>query len=75
MKLYIIGNGFDLNHGMKTSYNDYKQFLEKFYPGIFYEYEHFNYLSLVSSDNSRWADIEYALSIDYDAMMTSFPCQ
>lgn len=69
MRLYIIGNGFDLNHGMKTSYNDYKQFLGKFYPGIFYEYEHFNYLSLVSSDNSRWADIEYALSIDYDAMM------
>lgn len=54
---------------IKTSYKDYKQFLERCYPEIFYEYEHFNYLSLDSSDNPRWADIEFALSIDYDAMM------
>ncbi|MBR4597312.1 MAG: hypothetical protein IKO42_02815 [Opitutales bacterium] len=27
--LYIIGNGFDLHHGLKTSYNDFKDFLEK----------------------------------------------
>lgn len=27
MKLWIIGNGFDLHHGLKTSYSDYKAFL------------------------------------------------
>ena len=27
--LYIIGNGFDLHHGFKTSYKDFKQYLEK----------------------------------------------
>lgn len=27
MKLWIIGNGFDLHHGLKTSYDDYKAFL------------------------------------------------
>lgn len=27
MKLYIIGNGFDLIHGMKTSYSDFKDWL------------------------------------------------
>ena len=27
MKLWIIGNGFDLYHGLKTSYADYKAFL------------------------------------------------
>lgn len=26
-KLFIIGNGFDLAHGMKTKYSDFKQFL------------------------------------------------
>lgn len=27
--LIIIGNGFDLHHGMKTSYSDYREFLNK----------------------------------------------
>ncbi|MBR6755416.1 MAG: hypothetical protein IKM15_00470, partial [Peptococcaceae bacterium] len=27
-KLYIIGNGFDLHHGLPTSYADYKKFLQ-----------------------------------------------
>lgn len=25
MKLYIIGNGFDLHHGLKSSYNDFRE--------------------------------------------------
>lgn len=28
-KLIIIGNGFDLHHGMKTKYSDYREFLIK----------------------------------------------
>lgn len=28
-KIYIIGNGFDLNHGLKTSYTDFKKWLKK----------------------------------------------
>ncbi|MCL2630633.1 MAG: bacteriophage abortive infection AbiH family protein [Firmicutes bacterium] len=32
MNLFIIGNGFDLMHGFKTSYNHFKEFLEKEYP-------------------------------------------
>ena len=24
-KLYIIGNGFDLHHGLKTSYDDFRE--------------------------------------------------
>lgn len=67
MKLYIIGNGFDLNHDIKTSYNDYKVFLEKNYSEIFYEYEHFDYLSVLN--DTRWADIESSLTIDYDALI------
>lgn len=30
-KLLIIGNGFDLRHGLKTQYNDFKEYLEKTY--------------------------------------------
>ncbi|MGM9873488.1 MAG: AbiH family protein [Bacilli bacterium] len=29
MKLYIIGNGFDLAHGLHTSYSDYFSFVKK----------------------------------------------
>lgn len=27
MKLVIIGNGFDIHHKYKTSFNDFRQFL------------------------------------------------
>lgn len=31
MRLFIIGNGFDLDHGLKTSFQDFKRFIEKTY--------------------------------------------
>lgn len=31
-KLFIIGNGFDLAHGLKTSYTDFRHYLNKEYP-------------------------------------------
>ncbi len=27
--LYIIGNGFDLSHGLKTRYTDFSKWVEK----------------------------------------------
>ncbi|WP_375104117.1 AbiH family protein [Paenibacillus sp. RS8] len=30
--LFIIGNGFDLAHGMKTSYEDFHEYLKENYP-------------------------------------------
>ncbi len=30
--LFIIGNGFDLSHGMKTSYEDFHEYLKSEYP-------------------------------------------
>jgi hypothetical protein len=27
-RLFIIGNGFDIEHGLKTSYKDFKEFIE-----------------------------------------------
>lgn len=34
MRLFIIGNGFDLHHGLKTSYRDYALFLQTRYPDV-----------------------------------------
>lgn len=31
-RMFIIGNGFDLAHGMKTSYEDFHQYLKEEYP-------------------------------------------
>ena len=29
MKLFIIGNGFDIAHNLNTSYGDFRDYLEK----------------------------------------------
>lgn len=34
-KLYVIGNGFDLHHGIQSNYSDFKDFLEKNDPNVF----------------------------------------
>ena len=34
MNLFIIGNGFDLAHGLKTSYEDFRRYLLKEYPDV-----------------------------------------
>lgn len=64
MKLIICGNGFDLHHGFRTSYNAYKDFLLSRYPHSFRDFEDFRYLSLSNSD--RWSDLESSLTIDYE---------
>lgn len=77
--LYIIGNGFDLSHGMKTSYEDFHQWLldngessavnrvESLYPNI-------------TNNEGRWCDIESALgsitledAINYDRNFQECP--
>lgn len=70
MKLYICGNGFDLHHGLQTSYKDYKNFLILEHPDVIGEYEEF----VGVYDNSRiaWSNIEDALKIDYLKMLCRF---
>lgn len=51
---FLIGNGFDINLGLKTRYTD-------FYP-FYLSKEHCDLLSNAISDNyKRWADLEIAL--------------
>ena len=68
MKLYIIGNGFDLNHGRKTSYWDYKNYLSERYPDLVYKFDSVEYTkgADVNVDN-RWSDLENALQLYYEA--------
>ena len=64
MRLYIIGNGFDLNHGMKTSYGDYREFLLENDPYIVQEYESSQYLEADNwSAYTKWTDLENNLEI------------
>lgn len=64
-KLVIIGNGFDIYHGLDTRYISFARFLKENYSAI---YE--NLLELYgfsdiddSSDDELWAEFEYSLSL------------
>lgn len=71
MKLYIIGNGFDLNHGMRTSYWDYRDFLIRKYFYIIKEYEGSQYLEAYNcSRDTRWSDLESCLRIEFEECMS-----
>lgn len=58
--LYIIGNGFDIAHGLKTTYNDFKNWLEKLGFRSFVKRMETLYPE-VKNGNGEWSDIETAL--------------
>ena len=64
-KLFIIGNGFDLHHGLHSAYNDYKKFLQQTAPEMVEAFE-----ELVSDkrpgDMDPWKNVEGAFNLDYD---------
>ena len=65
--LYILGNGFDLNLGMKTSYKDFYDY----YKSIESSNEHINSLKKnISNNYKNWSDLEYALGQYTDEFKT-----
>lgn len=74
--LYIIGNGFDKHHKLKTDYRDYFQFLVKNHPDILYDMnvsKFFNGLDTVDIDGSLpedydklWSNLEMMLEYAYE---------
>lgn len=59
--LYIIGNGFDLAHGIKSAYGDFRKFEKEKGNGHFVEM-----MEVFFSNNTEfWSDVETALG-DYD---------
>lgn len=64
-KLYIIGNGFDLNHGLKTNYTDFKAWLKKYKPEIYNIILELYQIDDNEDTNSWWSMFESHL-VDFD---------
>lgn len=63
-KLYIIGNGFDLYHGLKTKYSDFREYLER-------KRDYFELLNLLNNHfpDNLWSEFENNLSkLDSDSV-------
>lgn len=58
MKLVIIGNGFDLAHGLRSSYHDFGNYIENKHP-TFYA----NLVSAFNNDSGIWGDFERTLPL------------
>lgn len=66
MRLYIIGNGFDLHHGLRTSYNYYRDFLLEKSSGVVRDFESFGYFLNEYDENEKlWSNLEKSLHFDY----------
>lgn len=64
-KLVIIGNGFDLSHGFKTSYDNFRCWICDNYHELFLKIEKYNELCFFSQRlQGDWANIENALIVD-----------
>ena len=68
--LYIIGNGFDLHHGLNTSYLDFRNYCASFLPSLW------RFLSEIYGDvinnDMWWSDFENMLGcVNYDNLALS----
>lgn len=59
-RLYIIGNGFDLHHYLKTSYHDFALYLKENDRKLYDTLE--KYISYPTSDKDLWAKFEENLA-------------
>lgn len=60
-RLYIIGNGFDLHHGIESTYRHFAAWLAEADPGVFRLVQEY-----FSADEDFWADFEQLLA-EFDA--------
>jgi hypothetical protein len=59
-KLYVIGNGFDLHHCLKTKYNDFANYLREEHNDIYSTLE--SYVSYPTSEKDLWSRFEENLA-------------
>ncbi len=57
-KLFIIGNGFDLAHDLKTSYGDFRDYLEEHHDDFLSSFEKMYEVPQIDYDHSYRLDIE-----------------
>jgi len=74
MKIFIIGNGFDRGHKLKTNYWDFRSFLERCYPDFLYNFEiNYDIYPGFSEDEKKellWNEFESNLAnIDEDIII------
>lgn len=80
ISLLIIGNGFDLHHGLATSYSDYHKWLKVHDKQVVKDFDSFVYAVECSDfensldctrgsareDNPRWCSLEESPGIEWD---------
>ncbi len=74
MKIFIIGNGFDKGHGLKTGYWDFRTYLENLYPDFLYAFEEHYYIYPRMDEDVKkkqlWNELETNLAnIDEDVII------
>ena len=74
MKLFIIGNGFDIGHGLPTGYWDFRTFLDLVYPEFLRSFEeHYDIYPGMSAEAKKktlWSRFESNLAnIDEDTII------
>lgn len=74
MELYIIGNGFDLGHGLSTTYWDFRQYLYNMYPEFLHDFEEHYYIYPAMKNEEKkkllWNELETNLAnIDEDIII------
>lgn len=74
MNLYIIGNGFDLGHGLPTTYWDFRTYLENLYPDFLraFEEHYYIYTGMINEEKKKllWNELESNLAnIDEDIII------
>ena len=63
--LYIFGNGFDLHHGFKTSYDDFRKYVMVKRPDLYEKIETYNKNNFFNGElGKNWSDIEKALELN-----------
>jgi hypothetical protein len=67
MKLFVIGNGFDIGHGIPCKYSNFQEFLNDNREDILEVMEKFYY---TGEDSELWSDFETSLErdINYDSL-------
>lgn len=63
-RLYVIGNGFDLHHGIPSSYSAFGEYLQAVDPVAYENVEQYLYLDSTDADVAKafWANFEQALA-------------
>jgi hypothetical protein len=67
MKLFIIGNGFDVGHGIPCRYSDFRDYLNENRGDVVEIMERYYYMG---DDSELWSDFEKSLEedINYDSL-------